>query len=82
MENTYTRNGKVGQQNPQPGADTAEEGQGNGEKSYRVDGFGQVLEMLKIADDEFRASLLGRLESADPALAASLRTRLRELGML
>jgi hypothetical protein len=38
-----------------------------------VDGFNQVLEMLRIADPAFRESLLKRLAKHDPRLARSLR---------
>jgi hypothetical protein len=47
-----------------------------GEKQVAIDGFAQVLEMLKIADPEFRESLLKRLASRDPELARTLRTKL------
>ncbi|HTL12205.1 MAG TPA: hypothetical protein VL588_06945 [Bdellovibrionota bacterium] len=42
----------------------------------KVDGFKQVLEMLQIADPQFRESLLKRLASRDPRLAQSLRLAL------
>ncbi len=41
-----------------------------------VDGFNQVLEMLKIADPEFRESLLKRLALRDRELARTLRNDL------
>lgn len=44
-----------------------------GEERISVDGFRQVLEMLKIADPAFRESLLKRLASRDRELARSLR---------
>lgn len=37
------------------------------------DGFDQVMEMLRMADKDFVASLLSRLEVRDPALAAEIR---------
>ena len=43
------------------------------EKQIEVDGFQQVLEMLKIADPEFRESLLKRLAARDRELAQTLR---------
>jgi hypothetical protein len=46
------------------------------ENPIRVDGFEQVLEMLKIADPEFRESLLRRLAARDRRLAESLRADL------
>jgi len=47
------------------------------EKLIPVDGFKQVLDMLKIADPAFRESLLKRLAQRDAALANSLRRDLR-----
>jgi hypothetical protein len=44
-----------------------------------INGFGQVLELLKVADPAFRESLLRRLAHKDPKLANSLRRDLREL---
>lgn len=44
-----------------------------------IDGFTQVLEMLKIADPAFRESLLQRLAAKDQKLARSLRA---DLGLL
>ena len=52
--------------------------QKNAEAPIAVDGFQQVLEMLRIADPAFRDSLLKRLEQKDRALARSLR---QELGL-
>jgi len=46
------------------------------EAQIRIDGFAQVLEMLKIADPEFRTSLLRRLSQRDPELALQLRKSL------
>ena len=43
-----------------------------------VNGFRQVIEMLKIADPEFRESLLKRLGARDPVLARAIR---RDLGI-
>jgi hypothetical protein len=41
-----------------------------------INGFEQVYQMLRIADPEFRDSLLRRLAARDPELARSLRNRL------
>ncbi|MGK5086176.1 hypothetical protein WDW86_01345 [Bdellovibrionota bacterium FG-2] len=46
-----------------------------------IDGFSQVLEMLKIADPAFRESLLRRLSAKDPTLARTLRRDLSSLGI-
>lgn len=43
-----------------------------GQEQIRVDGFEQVLAMLRIADRGFRDSLLKRLAARDPDLARSL----------
>ena len=48
------------------------------EPQIKIDGYNQVLEMLKIADPEFRESLLRRLTQRDPELGRTLR---RELGV-
>lgn len=47
-----------------------------------VNGFQQVLEMLKIADPAFRESLLSRLARRDRQLAQTLRDDLANLGIL
>jgi len=44
-----------------------------GEPQVAVDGFRQVLEMLRIADPDFREDLLNRLAARDRRLAADLR---------
>lgn len=44
-----------------------------GEPQVAIDGFHQVLEMLRIADPAFRESLLKRLAARDRQLAAELR---------
>jgi hypothetical protein len=45
----------------------------------QINGFQQVLDMLRIADPAFRESLLRRLAGRDPRLADSLRRDLRQL---
>ena len=78
---TYQRNGLIEGQDP--GVPTSapleqdNQTETKKEKMIRVDGYQQVLEMLQIADPEFRNSLLKRLAAQDPALAESLR---KELG--
>jgi hypothetical protein len=47
------------------------------EEQIRVDGFGQVLALLRVADPAFRESLLRRLAQRDPELARNL---IRNLG--
>lgn len=48
------------------------------QEPLRVNGMAQVLEMLRIAEPAFRESLLKRLASRDPKLAATLRKDLRK----
>lgn len=42
-----------------------------------IDGFKQIIDMLRIADPAFRESLLKRLATRDAQLANSLRRDLR-----
>ena len=51
------------------------------EAPIRVDGFAQVLAMLKIADDDFRESLLRRLAARDRNLALQLKAELEAYGI-
>jgi hypothetical protein len=44
-----------------------------GEVGVAVDGFKQILEMLRIADPGFRESLLSRIAARDRSLAQNLR---------
>jgi hypothetical protein len=78
---TYTRRGIETQ--AQPAAllvpPMGEPATGANEESIRVDGFAQVLAMLRIADPEFRESLLRRLAARDAQLVAQLRAELRNL---
>ncbi|MBI3557033.1 MAG: hypothetical protein HY074_12280 [Deltaproteobacteria bacterium] len=46
------------------------------EEMIRVDGRGQVLEMLRAADPEFREVLLRGIEKRDAKLARELRREL------
>lgn len=46
------------------------------QQPIRVDGFQQVLAMLRVADDDFRESLLARIAQRDRDLARSLRAEL------
>ena len=48
------------------------------EPQIAVDGFRQVLDMLRVADPEFRESLLRRLADRDKNLVRNLR---RDLGI-
>jgi hypothetical protein len=47
-----------------------------GEPQLAVDGFQQILEMLRVADPAFRESLLRRLAARDRQLVADLRQNL------
>lgn len=46
------------------------------EEMIRVDGRGQVLDMLRVADPEFREILLRGIEKRDARLARELRRQL------
>ena len=46
-----------------------------------INGFQQVLDMLKIADPAFRESLLRRLAAKDRELANSLRRDLNDMDL-
>ena len=46
------------------------------ENMIRVDGRGQVLDMLRAADPEFREMLLRGIEKRDKELARELRAQL------
>lgn len=46
------------------------------DERIKINGFGQVLEMLQAADPAFRESLLRRLAQRDPGLARNLRAQL------
>lgn len=46
------------------------------EEMIRVNGFAQVLEMLRVADAEFRETILRGIERRDPRLARELRREL------
>jgi len=47
-----------------------------GEPQLAVDGFQQILDMLRVADPVFRESLLRRLAARDRQLVADLRLNL------
>lgn len=78
MMNKYTNTEK----NPAPTAAAPSESAVTNEERIPVNGFSQVLEMLKIADPEFRESLLRRLGAKDRDLARQLRQDLVSLGLI
>jgi hypothetical protein len=51
------------------------------DEQIAINGFSQVLEMLKVADPAFRESLLRRIATKDRNLAQSLRADLAFLGL-
>ena len=57
-------------------APTPQQATPEAETPIAVDGFKQVLEMLRIADPAFRESLLRRLAARDRELARDLRADL------
>jgi len=42
----------------------------------KVDGFGQVIALLEVADASFRESLINRIAAKDPHLARQIRATL------
>jgi hypothetical protein len=46
------------------------------EAAIPVDGFGQVISLLQVADPAFRESLIGRIAAKDPVLARQIRAAL------
>lgn len=57
-------------------ATTRADGSPEREQMIRIDGRGQILDMLRAADAEFRELILRRLEKRDPQLARELRREL------
>ncbi len=74
---TYQRNGRVAPRNEET-APAAPKGAQAAEEKIKVDGFGQVVALLRHADPEFRQSLLRRLTKQDPQMGASLQAALRK----
>lgn len=66
------------QKNSEP-AKTTQKDATKPEEPVRINGFQQVLEMLKVADPAFRESLLKRLAARDIELANHLRRDLDRL---
>lgn len=56
--------------------DAAAPGAKEKEENIRIDGFGQVIAMLQVADASFRESLLRRLAQKDPELALKIKRQL------
>jgi len=46
------------------------------EAPIKVDGFGQVIALLEVADASFRESLINRIAAKDPQLARQIRATL------
>ncbi|MBC7385540.1 MAG: hypothetical protein H7301_05160 [Cryobacterium sp.] len=46
------------------------------EAQIKVDGFGQVIALLEVADPSFRDSLINRIAAKDPQLARQIRSTL------
>lgn len=79
---TYNRRGVGVEPNETaPPAPMMAEGADPKEQQIKVDGFEQVLAMLKVADPEFRESLIRRLAARDRELATALVRELRSLGI-
>ena len=74
---TYTRQGQFPGQNDQPEAQqVSADSEEIVEEKVKIDGFAQVVEMLEVADDDFRESLLKRIGARDPALAGRVRRQM------
>jgi hypothetical protein len=69
---TYTRSKIAAVPNNNPTTPPAE--------GIKVDGFGQVLAMLEVADPVFRDSIIKRLTARDPKLAAQIKQHLAKRG--
>lgn len=72
MNNLYSRSGKIQDKKPLPTEQTEEKEEGQ-EKLIHVNGFQQIVDMLRVAEPAFRRALLENIERQDPALAANLR---------
>lgn len=75
---TYGRNGQT---NNSPAKESAHEQNSapqHQEEKIQVNGFQQMVDMLRVADPEFRHSLLARLSRADAAMARKLELALRD----
>lgn len=77
---TYLRNGKVPTEDqkamPKTGAPSENP---NEKKGVRINGFAQVVEMLSVADKDFRESLLKRMAARDQQLVINIRADLARL---
>ncbi|MBN21387.1 MAG: hypothetical protein CL678_08885 [Bdellovibrionaceae bacterium] len=72
---TYGRNAKIQDESLSPASGA--KAHPNEEKGgMRINGFQQVLDLLRAADPEFRESLLRRMQKHDPQLVDSLRRSL------
>jgi hypothetical protein len=56
-----------------PAAPAQQKESEEGEQKIAINGFQQILDMLRVADPEFRESLLRRLAARDRTLAQALR---------
>lgn len=61
-----------------PTSNAAPSAESEASQQIRINGFQQVLEMLKVADAPFRESLLRRIGNTDPRMAKLLRQQLFE----
>ena len=69
------------QKNPVNDPTGATAASGPNDERIPVNGFNQILEMLKVADPAFRESLLRRIAVKDRNLAETLRQDLAYLGL-
>ena len=74
----YNRNAQVSREQQVPSNSTSSSASAAEANQIRINGFQQVLEMLKVADPMFRESLLSRIGNKDPRMAKMLRNQLSE----
>ena len=74
---TYTRTGKMDLPEEETPARAGGMPEPTADGGYRINGFQQVLDLLRAADLEFRASLLRRIGEQDPELARALIAELK-----
>jgi hypothetical protein len=70
------KNGSASNPSIHQGGSPGSENTNSADQGIPVDGFLQVIEMLKVADPAFRESILSRLAARDPALAREIKKQL------
>jgi hypothetical protein len=80
---TYMRNGRTSAQEMEipPMKKQQDAGPKKDSEGVRVNGFQQVIDLLRTADPEFRESLLRRMMRQDPTMASQLQAELKRLDL-